>query len=114
MSFTTVPVDITGPSYQSRSKPLSSQKTQNWYPQLTDEGKANYVLMAFPGLKYLSFTEGADRGANRMAEGLYQVKGTSLCKITSDGSHYLLGTIPGSKRCIFANDGINLFIVVPG
>jgi len=115
MTFNTVPINITGPTYQSRSKPLSSQQTKNWYQQITESGKEQFVLLPFPGLK-LEGTAGAglaDRGFHRMAEVLYQVKGQSLYEIASNGTHTLRGAILGSKRCIMADDGVNLFIVVP-
>ena len=114
MPFVTVPVNITGPSYQSRSKPLSSQQTVNWYQQFNEGGKESYVLMPFPGLETKGNATGKDRGFHRMAEILYQVKGTSLYEIDKLGNHTLRGTIPGTKRCIIADDGINMFIVVPG
>jgi hypothetical protein len=113
MPFVTVPVNITGPSYQSRSKPLSSQQTVNWYQQFNEGGKESYVLMPFPGLETKGNAAGKDRGFHRMAEILYQVKGTSLYEIDKLGNHTLRGTIPGTKRCIMADDGINMFIVVP-
>ena len=114
MTFQTVPVNITGPSYQSRSKPLSSQQTKNWYQQFSESGKDQYVLMPFPGLKYKGTSSGKNRGFHRMNEILYQVKGTSLYQIDKFGNHILRGEIQGSLRCIIADDGINMFIVVPG
>jgi len=111
MPFQTVPINLTGPSYQSRSKPLSSQQTKNWYPQLSDQGKDQYVLMPFPGLKVVGNAVGIDRGFHRMAEILYQVKGSSLYEIDSQGNHTLRGTIHGSGRAIIRDDGINMFIV---
>jgi hypothetical protein len=116
MSFQSVEFPIAGPSYQSRSKPLSSQRTVNWYQQVSEEGKDNFVLMPFPGLLPIGSysTVSSDRGLTRMREILYQVKGTSLFKITSDGTHTNLGTIGGSGRCTFANDGINLVVVTGG
>jgi hypothetical protein len=111
MTFQTIPVNVTGPSYQSRSRPLSSQRTQNWYQQLNEQGKDAYTLMPFPGLKLLGSAEGVDRGFHRMAEILYQVKGTSLYEISSNGTHTLRGTIPGTGRAIIRDDGINMFIV---
>lgn len=111
MSFQTIPVNITGPSYQSRSRPLSSQVTQNWYQQFNEAGKDKYVLLPFPGLKLLGNASGADRGFHRMAEILYQVKGASLYEINRFGDHTLRGTIPGAGRAIIADDGINMFIV---
>ena len=115
MPFVTLPINVTGPSYQSRSKPLSSQQTKNWYQQYNENGKDPYVLMPFPGLCVANSTiTGIDRGFHRMAEVLYQVKGEFLYEIDSLGNHTLRGTIEGSLRCIMADDGINLFIVVPG
>jgi hypothetical protein len=115
MTFKTIPINITGPSYQSRSKPLSSQQTKNWYQQVTESGKDQFVLMPYPGLKVAGSSGAAleDRGFHRMSEILYQVKGTVLYEIASDGAHTIRGAIPGFKRCIMADDGINLFIVVP-
>jgi hypothetical protein len=115
MAFLTAPINVTGPSYQSRSKPLSSQQTKNWYQQYDENGKDPYVLMPFPGLCTINSTiTGKDRGFHRMAEVLYQVKGEFLYEIDNLGVHTLRGTIEGSARCIMADDGINLFIVVPG
>jgi len=111
MAFQTIPVNTTGPSYQSRSRPLSSQITQNWYQQLSEQGKDQYVLLAYPGLKLLGNAEGKDRGFHRMAEIVYQVKGTSLYEIDKLGNHTLRGTIPGTGYAIMADDGINMFIV---
>lgn len=111
MTFQTVKLNVTGPSYQSRSRPLSSQQTKNWYPQFSNQGKEEYVLMPFPGLKLLGSASGKDRGFHRMAEILYQVKGTSLYEVDSQGNHTLRGSIPGTGRAIMADDGINMFIV---
>ncbi len=112
MTFATAPVNVTGPSYQSRSKPLSSQQTVNFYHQFNEGGKDPYVLLPFPGLKEFGSNVAAlDRGLWRMAEVLYQVKGTTLYSISSTGTHINLGTLPGTERCIFADDGENLFIV---
>ncbi len=111
MTFQTIPVQITGGSYQSESKPLSSQQTVNFYPKSTPLAKDQFVLFSFPGLKTLGSATGIDRGLHRMAESLYQVKGQKLFRIDKDGAHTDLGVISGSDRCIMANDGINLFIV---
>ena len=104
MRFQTVPVQITGASYQSRSRPLSSQRTVNWYPQASQQAKEPFVLLPFAGLLYKGTAAGADRGFERMA-------GTSLFEINEAGTHTLRGTVAGTDRCIMANDGINLYIV---
>lgn len=116
MTFRLIPFNITGPSYQSRSKPLSSQQTVNWYQQFNDEGKDNFVLLPFPGLKQLgSFdTELLDRGMWRMKEIAYQVKGNSLYVIDKFGNHTRLGFIPNTDRVIMSDDGINLIIITGG
>lgn len=111
MTFQTVPVQVTGASYQSRSRPLSSQRTINWYPQASQQAKEPFVLMPFAGLKKIGESVGIDRGLHRMAEKLYQVKGQSLFEISSTGVHTERGTINGTDRCIMADDGVNLFIV---
>ncbi len=111
MTFQTVPVNTTGPSYQSRSRLLSSQLTQNWYQQFNEAGKEPYILLPFPGLSLMDSAAGIDRGFHRMLEVLYQVKGTSLYSINSVGVHTLKGTIAGNGYAIMADDGINLFIV---
>jgi hypothetical protein len=111
MTFQTIPVSVTGPTYQSRSRPLSSQITKNWYQQFNELTQEQYVLLPFPGLKSIGNAGGLDRGFERMNEILYQVKGTSLYEISKFGVHTLKGTIPGAGRAIMANDGINLFIV---
>jgi len=111
MKFQTLPVQITGASYQSRSRPLSSQRTVNWYPQVSQQAKEPFVLMPFGGLLINTVGEGIDRGFHRMAEILYQVKGTSLYEISNNGVATLRGSIFGTDRCIIADDGINMFIV---
>jgi hypothetical protein len=110
--FQTVPVNITGPSYKDRSRTLSSQETRNFYQELVDSGKDKYVIKSFPGqLNITTQTAGTDRGMHQMSEIAYRVVGTTLFKVLSDGSRTDLGTIPGYDRCIFADDGVNLFIV---
>lgn len=111
MAYQTVNINTTGPSYQSRSKPLSAQQTKMWYQQFNESGKEQFVLMPFPGLKTIGNAVGIDRGFNRMTEIVYQVKGNTLYEIDRFGTHTSRGTIPGTGRAIMANDGINLFIV---
>jgi hypothetical protein len=111
VKFQTLPVQVTGASYQSRSRPLSSQRTVNWYQQASNQAKDPFVLMPFPGLLFNAEDPGEDRGFNRMGETLYQVKGESLYFVGTNGRTGLQGTILGTDRCIMANDGENLFIV---
>ena len=113
--FQTVAVNITGPSYKDRARSLSSQETRGFYHEVVESGKDKYVIKSFPGQKNIGSTTAAiDRGSHQMLEVAYRAVGFSLFEVKSDGTHTLLGTIPGFDRCIFADDGINLFIVADG
>ena len=113
--FQTVPVNITGPSYRDRSRPLSSQETRNFYHELVPPGKDQYVIKSFPGQKLLGSTSAAeDRGMHQMLEVAYRVVGSTLYEVSATGVHTSRGTIPGTDRCIIADDGINMFIVADG
>lgn len=112
MTFQTVPINIAGPSYQDRSRPLASQQTINFYHEIVESGKDQLVVKSFPGqTEFGSTVSGTDRGLHQMLEVAYRVVGTKLYKVDSVGVHTELGDIPGTERCIFADDGQNLFIV---
>ena len=114
-AFQTVPINITGGSYQDRSRPLSSQETRNLYQELIDAGKDQYVTKSFPGQKLLnSGVAGIDRGSHQMNEIAYRVIDNTLYEVSKLGIHTDRGTIPGSDRCIFADDGVNMFVVANG
>lgn len=115
MPFQTFPINITGPSYQDRSRPLSSQETRNLYHEVVESGKDKYVTKSFPGQTLLgSASTGRDRGQHQMNEIAYRVIGTTLYEVAISGAHTSRGTIPGGERCIFADDGVNMFIVADG
>lgn len=112
MSFQkNIPIGIIGPTYQDRSRPLSSQETKNFYHDLVEEGKEQYVIHSFPGLKNISSVGGADRGMNRMKEKGFRVSGQTLYSFDENGVHTSIGTIPGDGVCVIDNDGLNLVIV---
>jgi len=110
MKFQSVPVQTTGASYESRSRPLSSQRTVNWYQQVLDQAEETFVLLPFPGLKFFTTGQGIDRGFEKFGRFMFQVKGTRLILFTDSRSRDV-GQIPGVGRCIMANDGENLFVV---
>ena len=115
MTFQTIPINIAGPSYQDRSRPLSSQETKNLYHEVVESGKEKYVIKPFPGQTFLgSATANTDRGQHRMAEIAYRVIGNVFYEVSNLGIHTNRGAIPGNDRCIFANDGVNMFIVANG
>lgn len=75
-----------------------------------ENGKTPTALQLWPGQTLLSsVTPARDRGQHMMANVIYRVVGNSLYTGTTN-----LGTIAGNARCIFANDGENMFIVNAG
>lgn len=111
MTFETVPITVAGPSYQHRSRPLSSQATVNFYQEFSELAKSTVSLQSWPGQVLFGEGSGNDRGQHVMAGVIYRIAGTTLYKIGASGAHQDVGTIPGTARCIFADDGENLFIV---
>ena len=109
--YQTVPINIAGPSYQSRSLPLSAQQSVNMYQEINEGAKSPNIMQPFPGLKLFNAQGGIERNSTVMGGIIYRVAGTTLYKVSSGGTHTSLGTITGNNRCIFANDGTNLFIV---
>jgi len=113
--FQTIPINLAGPSYQDRSRPLSSQQTNGFYHEVVESGKDKFVIKSFPGQKLFgSATAAEDRGQHQMAEVDYRVMDNTLYEVSNVGAHVSRGTIPGSDRCIFADDGVNMFIVADG
>jgi len=53
MPYQSIPINIAGPAYQDRSRPLSSQETRNFYHEVVESGKDKYVIKSFPGQKLL-------------------------------------------------------------
>lgn len=109
MSFVkNIPINTTGPSYQSRSRPLSSQQTRMFYHSVVEEGKDNFVLHSYPGLKLKGSGVGADRGMRNFAEVGYRITGNNLNRFDANGVHTVVGTVPGVNRMIIDDDGSNL------
>jgi hypothetical protein len=106
-----IPINLTGPSSESRARFLSSQKTLNLYPEKIG---SDFVLNSFPGLAEFSIGDGPCRGAFEHLNVLYQVSGENLYSIDTAGARTNLGSIPGSGRCIFDGIGTNVVIVTEG
>lgn len=107
-----IPINITGATYQSRSRPLSAQLTQNFYAEAVDTqaAKSAYVLHGFPGMVLFGNAAGISRGMFEHNGVLYRVVGTTLYSVGPSGAHTSLGTVPGTARCIF--DGISSNVVL--
>lgn len=112
MTFSTVPIQISGGTYQSRSRPLSTQRTINFYPQISEQGKEQFVLHSFPGQTLISSVDdGLERGQHVMNEVQYRIVSDRFYRVDKAGNHLQLGTVTGGDRCIMADDGDNLVIV---
>lgn len=109
-SFKKVPLQIVGQSYEHRSRAISVQKTMNLIPQAELTGAAQSSLTSWPGLTSFYSGSGVNRGMTVFDNELYKVTDNTLYKISSVGVATSLGTIAGTSRCIFANDGTNLII----
>jgi hypothetical protein len=110
-----VEINITGGTYEHRSRPLSAQVTRNFWPQAQEgAGTSEYILETFPGLASFSAGSGADRGMFEHKGVPYKVTGTTLASINSAGTRTTLGTIPGSSRCIFDGMGDTIIVVSDG
>tara|TARA_R110000851_G_scaffold332695_2_gene509549 strand:+ start:387 stop:1823 length:1437 start_codon:yes stop_codon:yes gene_type:complete len=114
MTFQTFPINITGPSAEHRDSSLSSQFTQNFYPEMMRGGKTDFTTQSFPGQSLFGSAFGSDRGSWEMQNIGYRVVETTLFEVSSSGAHVSRGTIPGDKRCTFADDGSNLIICCAG
>ncbi len=115
MAFTTVPVNVTGPSYKDRSRPLSVQETRNFYQEVSSSGKDEFVTKSFPGQKLFGSTDpGQERGSHEMNQVAYHVIGNRLVEVNSNGKQAELGNIPGTDRVIIDDDGESMFIVANG
>lgn len=109
-----VPINITGGSYEHKSRPLTKQFTRNWWPQIqaTKKARSEYILKSFYGLKVFKEQAGSlDRGMLVNQERLYKVTDTTLYEVNSIGTHTALGTITGSNRCIMWALGSQIIIV---
>jgi len=110
--FTSIPFNIVGGTYENRSKPVSTQRTVNMYQQVNPKVKTQVSLQSFPGQKLFKGVVGdVDRNTHNMAEVLYRVVDNTLYSVNTLGRHTSLGTVTGSNRCIFADDGDNLVII---
>lgn len=109
--------------YQSRSKPLSSQRCVNWYPNDASIPSLNESnLYATPGLsQVITGLDGIGRGSHSFNGILYIVSGNKLYRIdrtvNPDGiesySPVEIGDIPGDGQVVMASTKNQLVVVVP-
>lgn len=114
-----IPISIANGFYKSDSLPVSSQVCINFYPVINEKPALSEVsLFGIPGIVQKLTTGSAitdaNRGAAKLADVPYVVNGAALYRIESDYTYTSLGTISGSGRVSMANNGTQLFILVPG
>lgn len=114
MTYTTIELPLVGPTSQNRAKQFSSALTKNFYIEITESNDS--ILHPFPGAKVFSekVASGLDRGSHVLQGQLYTVTGSILELVKSDGTRDNLGIIAGTSRCVFADDGQDMFIVAAG
>lgn len=104
-------------SYQSRSRPLSSQRLVNLFGEVQpDDAKAKIPLFGTPGLvRHATAGDGPIRGLHVMKGALYAVSGTSLYRIMQDGTASRLGPVSAASDVVsLADIGTQLIIAGGG
>jgi len=118
-----IPLPFTNGFYQSRSRPLSSQRCVNWYPQVNTAAALNQEnLYPTPGINQIvSGLDGLGRGAHVWNGILYVVCGRKLYRINQvqnpDGSETFtpitIGDIGGDVDVIMVSMKAQLCVLVP-
>ena len=93
-----VPIQFGAQSYESVSRPWSSQRLVNWFAETAPNAKTKspLILLPRPGLSLFSTVgDGPIRGAIQFLGVLYVVSGTSLYSIDEGGTATGRGTISG-------------------
>lgn len=115
----TLPIQLNGGFYESRTRSLSVQNSTNMYLEFIGEnqGSTPAALLSWPGKKaFAASVSATNRGMfnEPWKNHVYTVNGTSLYKTNSSGTQASVGTIPGSARCVFAASTSFLYIVTLG
>lgn len=122
-----IPLQITGGFYESDSLPISAQQCTNWYVNIpqTEGALTQGNLFGTPGLAQLissGTTNSANRGSHVKAGIPYFLNGTTLYRLdrTVDSlgvetfTLASLGTIAGTERASFADNGTEMIIIAGG
>lgn len=117
MAYTNVLLDLVGTTNQNRSAQAVNEQTKNWYPEITEGGLSNAILLPWLGsAAFGSGPSGLDRGLHIFNGVLYHVLDQTLYSVSSTGDYTDLGEIVGTKRCIFSNStvGTDSVMVITG
>ena len=97
------------------TKPYSSQRTVNFYPEIDDQYKDKVVLKAFPGhTRWARVGGGPIRGMLRFGGVLIVVSGSVVYKVTSGGTITSLGTINTSTGFVSMDENGDELVIVDG
>lgn len=112
------PLPITNGFYLSDSLPVSAQECTNWYVNIVQsQGLSQETLFGTPGITSIvssGVSQNTNRGSQVMGSIPYFVNGSSLYRLNTDNTLTNLGAIPGTQRVSIANNGAQLFILIPG
>lgn len=102
-------------SYALDARSASSSRLVNVYAEAGPQGgKAPIILRTVPGIRALATLTGGGRGIFAGPGGLYAIAGTTLYRVSASGSTTTLGTIAGTSRATFADNGAQLTISTGG
>lgn len=114
--YQTVELATNGASYQSRSIPLSSQRSYNMYPEVTPQGMSSTVMQSWPGLalKDPSFSTDPIIGCYVWDGDFYAISGVTLRKYDVGFTTFTeIGdiTVAGFTRASISDNGEVMMIV---
>lgn len=114
MPYQTIDLDLAGPSDQNQSSQSNSELTKNWRPEPTNNGRSDTTMLPWLGSTLLTANTGTDRGTHVFQEVLYHVIDTTLYSVADGGVYTSVGTIAGTERCVFADNGVEMVIASLG
>jgi hypothetical protein len=116
--YTAVQLQTTGPSYNSRVIPLSSQRSINLYPEATPTGMSESVMHSWPGIEILTSSLAATldyfRGSYYWKGLVYAVYGSNLVSMDSSYNTVTIGAVSVSAdaRAVFTDNGDTMLCCV--
>lgn len=114
-SFTNVPINVAGHSGAHRDRSYNTSTTMNFIVEQHKSGASQALMVPFPGsVPYQSIATVGDRGMlPNFQDRLYKISGTTLYSYDQAKNETVVGTIPGSGRCVMVNDQ-NFLIITTG
>lgn len=111
-----IPLGIAGGDYVSGYSDIALQEAVNLYPERQEaRGRAQVAMLRVPGLASFatigSTSTDRCRGLHVTGETLFAVYGNTIYTVASDGTETSRGTISGTDRCFFADNGEYTVIV---